>query len=69
MVVRLGAEPLPPEDVDDEYFALGVEVWFGLWKGHKIAGNGEYRITSREEMKKKDPELYRIISLIFDEKD
>ena len=45
---------IPVEDYDDEYFALAMEVYFGLWahdpQQNGWAGGQEYHFTNREQM-------------------
>tara|TARA_Y100000034_G_scaffold97326_1_gene118825 strand:+ start:2389 stop:5856 length:3468 start_codon:yes stop_codon:yes gene_type:complete len=65
-----------PDTTDDEaknirYFALGSEVYYGLWEhdpnGDGTSGNNEYSITSRSQMQSEDPDLYSIINGFFPE--
>ena len=56
---------LPVEDYDEEYLAMGLECYFGLW-AHDPAGNGycgdqEYAFIDRESMSEGDPDLFNII--------
>ena len=56
---------LPVEDYDEEYLAMGLECYFGLW-GHDPSGDGfcgdhEYAFIEREAMASGDPGLYNII--------
>ncbi|MBA65557.1 MAG: hypothetical protein CMG55_07130 [Candidatus Marinimicrobia bacterium] len=60
---------LPQEDYDEEYLAMGLESYFGLW-AHNPSGNGycgdnEYSFINRTEMLAGDPALFNIISGFF----
>ncbi len=60
---------LPVEDYDEEYLAMGLECYFGLWS-HDPSGNGfcgdqEYAFITRQSMMEGDPELFDIISGFF----
>ena len=62
---------LPPEDYDEEYLAMGLECYFGLWE-HDPSDNGysgdqEYAFIERETMASGDPGLYNIIQGFFGE--
>ena len=62
---------LPIEDYDEEYFAMGLECFFGIW-AHDPSGNGfcgdqEYAFINRQEMQAGDPDLYGIIQGFFGE--
>ncbi len=57
---------LPLEDYDEEYLAMGLECYFGLW-AHDPSGNGycgdqEYAFINREAMEVGDSLLFSIIS-------
>ena len=62
---------LPEEDYDEEYFAMGLESYFGLWShdpsNNGFCGDSEYPFITREEMSLGDPLLYGIISEFFGE--
>ena len=60
---------LPSEDWDEEYLAMGLECYFGIWS-HDPSGNGycgdqEYPFINREAMLAGDPELHSIIEGFF----
>ena len=57
------------EQKTERYFTIGVEVWFGIWKGYPSADNGRYDVVSRTLMETKDTNLYNILKKIFIEKD
>lgn len=62
---------LPEEDYDEEYFAMGLESYFGLW-GHDPNGDGycgdqEYNFITRDEMANGDPNLFNMIQGFFGE--
>ena len=63
---------LPIEDYDEEYLAMGLECYFGLWQhdpsGDGYCGDQEYAFIDRETMASGDPELYNIIQGFFGEK-
>jgi hypothetical protein len=56
---------LPVEDHDEEYLAMGLECYFGLWahdpSGDGFCGDQEYAFIDRESMSGGDPELFNII--------
>lgn len=56
---------LPEEDYDEEYLAMGMECYFGLWShdpsGDGYCGDHEYAFITREEMADGDPALFAII--------
>ena len=60
---------LPVEDYDEEYLAMGLECYFGLWEhdpsGDGYCGDHEYAFIDRETMASGDPELYNIIQGFF----
>ena len=62
---------LPEEDYDEEYLAMALESYFGLWahdpEGDQWAGGHEYRYINREEMESGDPQAYSIIKEFFGE--
>ena len=62
---------LPEEDYDEEYFAMGLESYFGLWShdpsGNGFCGDGEYPFIHRDEMAFGDPLLYSLILEFFGE--
>ena len=60
---------LPVEDWDEEYLAMGLECYFGLWS-HDPSGNGfcgdqEYPFIDRAAMLEGDSILYNIIHGFF----
>lgn len=62
---------LPSEDYDEEYFAMGLECYLGLWahdpSGDGFSGNNEYSFNSRENMEIGDPLLFNLIKGFFGE--
>ena len=62
---------LPVEDFDEEYLAMGLECYFGLWahdpSGTGFCGDNEYAFITREAMENGDPALYNIIKGFFGE--
>ena len=62
---------LPIEDYDEEYLAMGLECYFGIWShdpnGDGYSGDHEYSFINRLEMETGDPKLFRIISGFFGE--
>jgi len=62
---------LPEEDYDEEYLAMGLECYFGLWahnpNGDGFSGDEEYGFITREAMMEGDPDLYNIIHGFFGE--
>jgi hypothetical protein len=62
---------LPEEDYDEEYLALALESYFGLWahdpEGEHWAGGHEYRYINRQEMMVGDPQGFNIIKEFFGE--
>ena len=62
---------LPEEDYDEEYFAIALETYFGLWAhdpvGDHWAGNHEYRYINRQEMLVGDTQGYNLINQFFGE--
>ena len=62
---------LPAEDYDEEYLAMALESFFGLWAhdpvGNHWAGGSEYRYINRQEMMVGDPQAYDIIKEFFGE--
>ena len=56
---------LPEEDYDEEYLAMGLECYFGLWahdpNGNGYCGDQEYAFINREAMESGDSALYNII--------
>ena len=56
---------LPEEDYDEEYLAMGMECYFGLWShdpsGDGYCGDHEYAFITREEMAEGDSALFAII--------
>jgi len=63
---------LPVQDYDEEYLAMGLECYFGIWShdpnGDGYSGDQEYSFINRLEMETGDPALFRIISGFFGEK-
>tara|TARA_B100000003_G_scaffold189818_1_gene187394 strand:+ start:101 stop:3436 length:3336 start_codon:yes stop_codon:yes gene_type:complete len=60
---------LPTEDWDEEYLAMGLECYFGIWS-HDPSGNGfcgdqEYPFIDRAAMLDNDPALHNIINGFF----
>ena len=62
---------LPEENYDEEYFAIGLESYFGLWShnpnGDGFSGDGEYPFIQRTDMALGDPLLYNLILEFFGE--
>ena len=62
---------LPEEDYDEEYLAMALESYFGLWahdpEGDHWAGGHEYRYINRQEMMVGDPQGFNIIKEFFGE--
>jgi len=62
---------LPMEDYDEEYLAIGLECYFGLWahnpSGDGFSGDQEYAFINRQDMQIGDPDLYNIILEFFGE--
>ena len=62
---------LPPDDYDEEYLAMGLECYFGLWEHDPsddgYSGDQEYAFIEREAMASGDPGLYNIIQGFFGE--
>ena len=62
---------LPVEDYDEEYLAMGLECYFGIWShdpnGNGYCGDNEYAFITREAMEAGDPSLYAIINGFFGE--
>ena len=60
---------LPTEDWDEEYLAMGLECYFGIWShdpyGNGYCGDQEYPFINREAMLDGDPELHSIIEEFF----
>ena len=60
---------LPVEDYDEEYLAMGLECYFGLWShdpsGDGFCGDHEYAFITRQSMFEGDPELFNIIRGFF----
>ena len=57
-------------DVDDEYLALALDVYYGIWghdpRGDGTAGsNGEYMFNTRDGMAVGDPEMVALIEGFF----
>ena len=56
---------LPEEDQDEEYFAIGMECYFGLWEhdpnGNGYSGGDEYAFIDRDSMEDGDPLLFEIM--------
>ena len=56
---------LPVEDHDEEYLAMGLECYFGLWahdpSGDGFCGDQEYAFIDRGSMSEGDPELFDIV--------
>ena len=57
---------LPEEDYDEEYLAMGLECYFGIWShdpnGDGYSGDQEYAFITREGMETGDPALFNIIN-------
>ncbi|MBH10080.1 MAG: hypothetical protein CMG74_06985, partial [Candidatus Marinimicrobia bacterium] len=62
---------LPQEDYEEEYLAMGLECYFGIWahdpNGNGYCGDQEYVFINREEMAQGDPALFGIIEGFFGE--
>ena len=62
---------LPAQDYDEEYLAMALESFFGVWahdpEGNHWAGGSEYRYINRQEMMVGDPQGYNIIKEFFGE--
>ena len=62
---------LPVEDYDEEYLAMGLECYFGLWahnpNGDGYSGDNEYAFNTRQAMESGDPQLYELIKDFFGE--
>ncbi|MBT6516747.1 MAG: M6 family metalloprotease domain-containing protein [Candidatus Marinimicrobia bacterium] len=62
---------LPEDDFDEEYFAMGLECYFGLWthdpNGDGFCGDQEYAFITREAMAIGDSALFAIINGYFGE--
>lgn len=62
---------LPVEDYDEEYLAMGLECYFGLWahnpNGDGYSGDNEYAFNTRQAMELGDPQLYDLIKDFFGE--
>ena len=62
---------ISPDDYADEYFALGLECFYGIWahdpNSDGFSGDREYSFINRLQMEQGDPALYRIISEYFGE--
>ena len=62
---------LPQEDYDEEYFAMGLESYFGLWSHdpseNGFCGDSEYPFLDRSAMELGDPHLYNLILGFFGE--
>jgi len=60
---------LPEEDYDEEYLAMGLECFFGLWahdpNGNGTCGDNEYIFINRDAMEVGDPSLYSILHGYF----
>ena len=56
---------LPEDDYDEEYLAMGLECYFGIWahdpNGDGWCGDHEYAFNTRSEMEVGDPALFGII--------
>jgi M6 family metalloprotease-like protein len=62
---------LPLDDYDEEYLAMGLECYFGLWahnpNGDGYCGDQEYAFITRDSMEDGDPDLFEIIEGFFGE--
>lgn len=62
-------DDLPVEDFDEEYFAMGLECYFGLWAhnplGNGYSGENEYAFNTRDLMEEGDTRLHDIIKGFF----
>lgn len=57
---------LPKADYEDEYFAGLMDTYLNLWKGTGSSfGGGSYLPSSKEEMKTRDPNGYKLIRDLF----
>lgn len=52
---------IQPSIYDDEYIAVGVEIFYGIWEASSIVGDDEFGYNTRETMQQSDPELFSII--------
>ena len=62
---------LPEEDYDEEYLAMGLACYFGIWahdpNGDGWCGDHEYVFNTRDDMEAGDPALFGIIDGFFGE--
>lgn len=60
---------LPRQDLDDEYFAASVEAFYNLkTEGGYLKDNGASgKILNKEDLKRIDPEMYKLIAELFPE--
>lgn len=62
---------LPVDDYDEEYLAMGLECYFGLWAHNPnndgYSGDNEYAFNTRRAMELGDPQLYELIKDFFGE--
>ena len=62
-------DDLAYEDFDEEYLALGLECYFGLWahdpEGNGYSGDNEYAFNTRLLMAQGDTNLYNILKGFF----
>jgi len=60
---------LEPEDYDNEFFAITMECFYGLWahdpNGDGFAGDGEYPYITREAIEENDPTTYSLLTSFF----
>ena len=60
---------LPTEDYDEEYLAMGLECYFGLWahdpSENGFCGDNEYGFIDRISMSNGDPFLFNIVQDFF----
>jgi len=62
---------LPEDDYDEEYLAMGLECYFGIWAHDPnedgFSGDQEYAFIDRLDMANGDPQLFEIINGFFGE--
>ena len=62
---------IPQEHYDEEYLAMGLECYFGLWSHdpneNGYCGDNEYAFITREEMENGDPKLFELVKGFFGE--
>ncbi len=62
---------IPQDHYDEEYLAMGLECYFGLWSHdpneNGYCGDNEYAFITREAMEMGDPKLYKLVKGFFGE--